>query len=315
MIQLIVGRTLFSLGTLLFVGLVLFALTRAGPGSPARIVLGADATVEQLAVFERENGLDRPMLVQYGAWIERVALHGDFGRSFVSSRDVAAEISNALPVTLSLVCLAFGISVTFGVGIGITAALYPGGLFDRLTRLGTVIGLSIPAFWLGIVLIRFIAVDLRWLPPGGYIPTSMGIVPHLQTIAMPAISLSVYYIAVLARMTQASLAETLRADYVRTARAMGLSRTRVVLYALLNALPPVVNLAALSFGYMFGWALIIEQVFNVPGLSRALLNAIAQRDFLLLQGIVFLFTIIFIAANLCADIINQVLNPRQRSAP
>ena len=115
-------------------------------------------------------------------------------------------------------------------------------------------------------------------------------------------------------MMQASLAETLRADYVRTARAMGLSRTRVVFYALLNALPPVVNLAALSFGYMFGWALIIEQVFNVPGLSRALLNAIAQRDFLLLQGIVLLFTIIFIAANLCADIINQALNPRQRSA-
>jgi peptide/nickel transport system permease protein len=314
MFQLIVGRTLFSLATLLFVGLILFALTRAGPGSPARIVLGADATNEQLAVFEHQNGLDRPVLVQYAAWIERVALHGDFGRSFVSSRNVATEIANALPVTLSVVCFAFAIAVTFGLAIGVIAALSPGGVFDRLTRLGTVVGLSIPAFWLGIVLIRFVAVELRWLPPGGYMPASAGLVPYLQTIAMPALSLSVYYIAVLARMMQASLAETLRADYVRTARAMGLSRTRVVFYALLNALPPVVNLAALSFGYMFGWALIIEQVFNVPGLSRALLNAIAQRDFLLLQGIVFLFTIIFIAANLCADIINQALNPRQRSA-
>src|SRR6476659_5847194 len=128
MFQLIVGRTLFSLATLLFVGLILFALTRAGPGSPARIVLGADATNEQLAVFEHQNGLDRPVLVQYAAWIERVALHGDFGRSFVSSRNVATEIANALPVTLSVVCFAFAIAVTFGLAIGVIAALSPGGI-------------------------------------------------------------------------------------------------------------------------------------------------------------------------------------------
>jgi peptide/nickel transport system permease protein len=152
------------------------------------------------------------------------------------------------------------------------------------------------------------------LPPGGYVPLSSGLGAHLQTVLMPAVSLSVYYIAVLARMTQASLQETLRGDYVRTARAMGLSPSRVAIYALVNALPPVVNLAALSFGYMFGWALIIEQVFNVPGLSRALLNAISQRDFLLLQGIVFLFTTIFVFANLGADLINRALDPRQRAA-
>ena len=174
MFQLIVGRTLFSLATLLFVGLILFALTRAGPGSPARIVLGADATNEQLAVFEHQNGLDRPVLVQYAAWIERVALHGDFGRSFVSSRNVATEIANALPVTLSVVCFAFAIAVTFGLAIGVIAALSPGGIFDRLTRLGTVVGLSIPAFWLGIVLIRYVAVELRWLPPGGLCPHRRG---------------------------------------------------------------------------------------------------------------------------------------------
>jgi peptide/nickel transport system permease protein len=313
MLRLIAGRITSSIGTLLFVGLLLFALTRSGPGSPARIVLGADATAAQIAQFEQANGLDRPFLTQYATWLGDV-LHGNFGKSFVTGRDVATEIAGALPVTLSIVLAAFAIALVFGVAIGIAAALRPGGVLDRIARFTSVLGLSIPAFWLGIVLIRFLAVDLRLLPPGGYVPLSSGLGAHLQTVLMPAVSLSVYYIAVLARMTQASLQETLRGDYVRTARAMGLSPSRVAIYALVNALPPVVNLAALSFGYMFGWALIIEQVFNVPGLSRALLNAISQRDFLLLQGIVFLFTTIFVFANLGADLINRALDPRQRAA-
>lgn len=312
MLRLVAGRIISSIGTLLFVGLALFALTRSGPGSPARIVLGADATAEQVAQFEQANGLDQPFLSQYAAWLGDV-LRGDFGKSFVTGRDVAAEIANALPVTLAIVLFAFLIALVFGIGIGVLAALKPGGAFDRVSRFASVLGLSIPAFWLGIVLIRFLAVDMRLLPPGGYVPLSAGLSLHLQSILMPSLSLAVYYIAVLARMTQASLQETLRGDYVRTARAMGLSSRQVVFYALVNALPPVVNLAALSFGYMFGWALIIEQVFNIPGLSRALLNAISQRDFLLLQGIVFLFTAIFVFANLGADLINRVLDPRQRA--
>jgi peptide/nickel transport system permease protein len=313
MLRLIAGRIASSIGTLLLVGLALFALTRSGPGSPARIVLGADANAEQIAQFELAHGLDQPFLAQYGDWLAHV-LRGNFGKSFVTGRDVATEIMNSLPVTLSIVLFAFAIALLFGIGIGILAALRPGGAFDRVSRLASVFGLSIPAFWLGIVLIRFIAVDLRWLPPGGYMPLSAGLGAHLQTVLMPAVSLAVYYIAVLARMTQASLQETLRGDYARTARAMGLPSRQVVFYALVNALPPVVNLAALSFGYMFGWALIIEQVFNIPGMSRALLNAISQRDFLLLQGIVFLFTTIFVLANLSADLINHVLDPRQRTA-
>jgi peptide/nickel transport system permease protein len=312
MLRLVAGRIVSSIGTLLFVGLALFALTRSGPGSPARIVLGADATTEQIAQFEQTHGLDRPFLSQYAAWLGDIT-RGDLGKSFVTGRDVASEIVNALPVTLAIVLLAFLIALIFGVGIGVLTALKPGGAFDRVSRFASVLGLSIPAFWLGIVLIRFLAVDLRLLPPGGYVPLSAGLKPHLQSILMPSLSLAVYYVAVLARMTQASLQETLRGDYVRTARAMGLSSRQVVFYALINALPPVVNLAALSFGYMFGWALIIEQVFNIPGLSRALLNAISQRDFLLLQGIVFLFTAIFVFANLGADLINRMLDPRQRA--
>jgi peptide/nickel transport system permease protein len=312
MLRLVAGRVASSVGTLLFVGLVLFALTRAGPGSPARIVLGADATVAQISQFEHEHGLDRPFLAQYADWLGHV-LRGDFGTSFVTGRDVTTEIAGGLPVTLSIVMLSFLIALVGGIGVGTVAALRPDGLFDRLSRVSTVLGLSIPAFWLGIVLIRLLSVDLRWLPPGGYAPLSDGLGAHLRTILMPSVSLALYYVAVLARMTQASVREALRGDYVRTARAMGLPMRKVTAYAVLNALPPVVNLAALSFGYMFGWALIIEQVFNVPGLSRALLNAISQRDFLLLQGIVFLFTVIFVMANLVADLINRSLDPRQRA--
>lgn len=311
MLRLLCVRIASSVGTLLFVGLVLFALTRSGPGSPARIVLGADAAADQISEFEHEHGLDQPFLAQYADWLLDVA-RGDFGTSFVTGRNVAAEIAASLPVTMSIVLLAFVIALVGGIGIGAFAALRPGGVCDHVTRVGAVFGLSIPAFWLGILLIRIFAVDLRLLPPGGYAPLSAGLGTHLQTIVLPGVSLAVYYVAVLARMTQASLQETMRSDFVRTAVAMGLSAPKVVLYALINALPPVINLAALSFGYMFGWALIIEQVFNIPGLSRALLNAISQRDFLLLQGIVFLFTAIFILANLVADLVNRSLDPRQR---
>lgn len=314
MLRLIAGRLAASVGTVLLVGLVLFALTRLGPGSPARIVLGADATQQQVEVFERQHGLDRPVLAQYADWVADVALRGEFGTSFVTGRQVSAEVAAGLPVTLSIVLLAFAIAVGLGIPLGVATALWPGGWFDRGTRVLTVAGLSVPAFWLGLLLIRLFAVDLRWLPPGGWVSPASGLGAHLSSTILPAVSLAVYYVAVLGRMMGASLGEVLRSDHVRTARAMGLPRRRVVGYAMRNALAPVISLAALSFGYMFGWALIVEQVFNVPGLSRALLAAIAQRDFLLLQGVVFLFTLVFVAANLLADLINRGLDPRLRGA-
>jgi peptide/nickel transport system permease protein len=254
------------------------------------------------------------VLAQYADWVADVALRGEFGTSFVTGRQVSAEVAAGLPVTLSIVLLAFAIAVGLGIPLGVATALWPGGWFDRGTRVLTVAGLSVPAFWLGLLLIRLFAVDLRWLPPGGWVSPASGLGAHLASTILPAVSLAVYYVAVLGRMMGASLGEVLRSDHVRTARAMGLPRRRVVGYAMRNALAPVISLAALSFGYMFGWALIVEQVFNVPGLSRALLAAIAQRDFLLLQGVVFLFTLVFVAANLLADLINRGLDPRLRGA-
>lgn len=314
MLRIVAGRVASSVLTLLAVGLVLFLLTRLGPGSPARIVLGAEATESQVARFLADHGLDRPVLTQYADWVAGVATRGEFGTSFVTGRPVSAEIAAGLPVTLSIVGLAFAIALGLGVALGVISALKPGGWFERGLRVATTLGLSIPAFWLGLLLIRTFAVELMVLPPGGWVPPSAGLAAHLSSTILPAASLAVYYVAVIARMTGASLGEALRTDHVRTARAMGLARRTVVAYAMRNALPPVVSLAALSFGYMFGWALIVEQVFNIPGLSRGLLNAIAQRDFLLLQGIVFLLTLVFVAANLAADLLNRGLDPRLRAA-
>ncbi len=314
MLRIVAGRVAASAGTLLAVGLALFLLTRLGPGSPARIVLGADATEAQVARFESDHGLDQPILAQYASWVADVALRGEFGTSFVTGRAVSDEVVAGLPVTLSVVGLAFAMALALGLPLGVMSALKPGGWMERGLRVVTTLGLSVPAFWLGLLLIRLFAVDLMVLPPGGWIPPSAGLVAHLSSTVLPAASLAVYYVAVLARMMGASLGEVLRSDHVRTARAMGLGRRVVVGYALRNALPPVVSLAALSFGYMFGWALIVEQVFNIPGLSRALLAAIAQRDFLLLQGIVFLLTLVFVAANLVADLVNRGLDPRLRAA-
>jgi peptide/nickel transport system permease protein len=181
---------------------------------------------------------------------------------------------------------------------------------DYGVRLVAVLGVSIPGFWLALVLIMAFAVDRDWFPPGGVEPWSAGITGHLNSIVLPTFCLAIFYMAVLSRMTRSSMLEVLGQDYMRTARATGLPRWRVLVYALKNALVPVVTVAGMSFGYMFGWALVIESVFNISGLSRALLTAIQQRDFVLVQGVVMVFTFIFIVANLVADLTNVWLNPR-----
>jgi peptide/nickel transport system permease protein len=165
---------------------------------------------------------------------------------------------------------------------------------------------------MGLMLIRYLAVQVRLFPPGGYVPVSAGLLPHLMSVVLPAFSLGIYYTAILSRMTRSSMVEVLGQDYIRTAKAMGLARGRMLIYALKNALVPVVSVSAMSFGYMFGWALIIEQVFNIAGLSRALLTAIFERDYFTVQGVVLVITTVFIVANLTADILYRFLNPKVR---
>jgi peptide/nickel transport system permease protein len=310
MLGLLLRRAGFSLLSLILVTSCLFILTRAIPDSPARIVLGQDASQAQMTQFEHDHGLDRPVVVQYAAWVEDLVLRGDLGKSFITGRSVGPDIAAALPVTLELVVVAFIFSCVLSVLAGTISALLRDSLLDYGVRFVAVLGVSIPGFWLALVLIMAFAVDQDWFPPGGMEPWSAGWASHLNSIVLPTFCLAIFYMAVLSRMTRSSMLEVLGQDYMRTARATGLARWRVLIYALRNALVPVVTVAGMSFGYMFGWALVIESVFNISGLSRALLTAIQQRDFVLVQGVVMVFTFIFILANLVADVTNVWLNPR-----
>ncbi|MBM3489716.1 MAG: ABC transporter permease [Alphaproteobacteria bacterium] len=314
MLRLIVGRLLFSVATLLLVGLILFLLTRLLADTPARIVLGIEASEAQIAVFNRDHGLDRPILTQYLDWLGRIVLQGDFGKSFITGLAMNAELARSMPITFELVVLAFVFALALALPLGILSAVLEGRSIDHVARVFAVAGVSIPGFWLGLMLIRFFAVEWGWFPPGGFSPLSSGLGPHLRSVSLPAFALGIYYVAILSRMTRSSLLEVLGTDYVRTARSLGLPRWRVLIYALKNALPPVVSIAAMSFGYMFGWALIVEHVFNIPGMSRALLTAIGQRDYFMVQTVVYVFTAIFIAANLIADVLNRALNPKLAGA-
>jgi peptide/nickel transport system permease protein len=310
MLTLLIRRAGFSLLSLVLVTSCLFILTRAIPDSPARIVLGQDVSQAQLTQFEHDHGLDRPVIVQYADWLENLLLHGNLGRSFITGRPVGPDIVDSLPVTLELVVVAFVFSCVLSILAGTISALLRDTVLDYGVRLIAVLGVSIPGFWLALVLIMALAVDRDWFPPGGVVPWSAGITDHLNSIVLPTFCLAIFYMAVLSRMTRSSMLEVLGQDYMRTARATGLPRWRVLIYALKNALVPVVTVAGMSFGYMFGWALVIESVFNISGLSRALLTAIQQRDFVLVQGVVMVFTFIFILANLVADVTNVWLNPR-----
>jgi peptide/nickel transport system permease protein len=315
MLSLLLRRAGFSLLSLLLVSCCLFMLTRAIPDSPARIVLGTDATGAQIDQFEHDHGLDRPVLVQYAAWLGHIVSEGDLGTSFITGRPVGADIIRTLPVTLELVVIAFMLACVVSVLAGTAQALLRETVVDYGIRLIAVLGVSMPGFWVALLLIYFLAVEQDWFPPGGFVPLSNGLAQHLNAIVLPTFCLAIFYMAVLSRMTRASLLDVLGLDYIRTARASGLPRRKVLTYALRNALVPVVTVAGMSFGYMFGWALIIEAVFNINGLSYALLTAIQQRDFALVQGVVMIFTAVFILANLASDLINGWLNPLLRAAP
>jgi peptide/nickel transport system permease protein len=303
------ARLLSSVVMLVLVSIVLFTLTHAIPVSPAVVVLGPDASADDIAQFDHEHGLDQPLSTQYAHWVGGM-LRGDFGTSLQDDTPIGPRIAQTFPITLELVVLGFLFALLVAIPLGIVSALREDRWIDHIARLLAVVGVSIPAFWLGLLLIGWFAVDLRWLPPGGFVPWRDGVWPHLRSMVLPTVAVGFYYVAIISRMTRSSLGEALAQDYVRTARALGLSRARILVYALKNALTPVVTVAAMSFGYMFGWALIVEQVFNIAGMSRALLTAIFQRDYLMIQGIVLVITAMFLLANLVADWLYRLLNPR-----
>jgi ABC-type dipeptide/oligopeptide/nickel transport system permease component len=274
------------------------------PGDPARAFLGPEATPDVVERVRRELGLDRPIVVQYASYLRRL-VRGDLGRSIMTRRDVSLELAAPFLSTVKLSLASIVLATVVGVLLGTIAAVRQGSTWDHLASIVALLGISIPVFWLGLLMMYLFSVNLRILPSAGD--------DTWQHYVMPTISLATFSLAFIARMTRSSLLEVIRQDYVRTARAKGAPEWRVVGYhALRNALLPVVIVVGLRFGYMLGGAVVTEQVFAWPGLGRLLVAAVGQRDIPLIQGILLLFATSFVLVNLTVDLLYGFLDPQIR---
>ena len=301
--------------TLLLVSVLVFCLQQLMPGDPALILAGEERGDPQvLAQIREELWLDRPLPVQYLHWIGNV-LHGDLGYSWRIRQPVTRLIAQKLPVTLQLGGMAFVISLLIGVPAGIVAAVHRNRFWDYVANAVGLAGLSTPTFWLGIMLILLVSVNLGWLPPSGYVPLTEDWRQSLATTIMPAFVLGNAIAAILMRHTRSAMLTALDQDYVRTARAKGLSEYRVVLrHALRNALIPVVTLGALELGTLLSGAVLTEQVFSIPGFGKMVVDAVFTRDYPVVQGVVLVTAFLYVMLNLLADVLYVVINPRLRGS-
>ena len=308
----VVGRLLQFAPTLALVSVVVFAMVRAIPGDPAHALLGPTAKPEQIAALRTEMGLDRPLWVQYGIWLGRV-LRGNLGNSWINDYPVMALIGLKLPATLALALGALFVGIGIAIPVGVLSALRAGTWLDRGASLYNGLGLGIPTFWLGILLVLVFSLRLKWLPPSGYVPFTTDPVGSLKLLVLPSVTLGVYLSAIFARFTKASMLDVLGQDYVRTAAAKGLgTRAVVVRHVVRNALLPVVTMFGLQFGGLVGGAVLVEAIFGWPGLGRLLVTSIASRDYAVVQGVILLSAVGFLVVNLVTDLTYGLLDPRIR---
>jgi peptide/nickel transport system permease protein len=301
--------------TLILVSILVFCLQQLMPGDPALILAGEErGDPKVLAQIREELWLDRAVPVQYLHWVGNVA-RGNLGYSWRTRQPVSQLIAQKLPVTAQLGGMAFLIAIVIGVPAGVVAAVKRNGPWDYIANAIGLAGLSMPNFWLGIMLILLVSVDLGWLPPSGYVPLTEDVRQSLATTTMPAFVLGNAIAAILMRHTRSAMLSVLDQDYVRTARAKGLSRARVILrHALRNALIPVVTLGALELGTLLSGAVLTEQVFSIPGFGKMVVDAVFNRDYPVVQGVVLVTAFLIILLNLLADILYVLINPRLRRA-
>ena len=312
MFRYLVYRLLSAIPVLIVVSLVSFLIIFLVPGDPAAEIAGPGANSAEVARIRTDLGLDRPFHVQMLTYYERLA-HGDLGRSILLSRGVAEAMIERAPVTLSLTAAGLMICVTCGILLGIAGAVRQNTITDQAVMTVALLGLSVPDFWFGLVMMYFFAVTLGWLPTGGYVSPSESVVGWLRSMAMPALSLGVTQMGLIARITRATMLEVLRQDYIRTARAKGMPEGIVVFqHALTNTLIPVVTVIGLIVGGLLGGAFVVEQVFALPGAGRLIIGAILRRDFPVIQGGLLLIASIFVAVNIIVDILYAYLDPRIR---
>ena len=303
-------RLLLIVPTLFLASLVIFAIITLAPGDPVRMMLGTQATPEEVAQERARLGLDRPVPVRYAVWMTHV-LRLDLGRSQVNDQPVTGLVLRAFPYTLRLTLGALSVSVLIGFGIGILAALQQNRPADLVVTGLASLGLAVPSFWLGILLILLFSVTLGWLPPSGVAESGAPPLAALKYLVLPIVTIAVSNLSVFSRFVRTAMLDVLTAHYVRTARAKGLGERGVVIrHALRNALIPVVTILGIQFGRLLGGALITEAVFAYPGIGRLVVTSILNRDYPMVQATLMLVVLIFLAANTIVDISYAYLDPR-----
>ena len=312
MIEFLVRRAFISAVTLLIISLIVFTGVRMIPGDPARVLAGTDADAAGLEEIREKYGLNDPVPVQYLRWLG-LALRGDLGESIRTRTPVAGTVAIKLPITIELSCLSLLVAVAIAIPAGVIAAVRRNTAWDVLASGVSLCGVSIPNFWLGIMLILLVSVRLGWLPASGFVPLAEDPIANLKRMLMPALVLGTGLAAVLMRQTRNAMIEVLSADYVRTARAKGLAqRVVVVRHALRNGLIPVVTILGLQMGALMGGAVVTEQIFVLPGFGRLIVEAVFTRDYPVVQGVVLLTASSYVLINLLVDVSYSVLNPRIR---
>ena len=312
MILVALRRLLSAIPVLFIVSLISFGLMRLIPGDPAASIAGTSATPAQIEQLRRDLGLDEPLLMQLLHYYQGL-LKGDFGKSLLLGKGVLAATMERLPVTIGLSLYALVLTLLIGVTSGIVAALRQNTWIDQVAMMIAMLGISIPNFFLGLLMIIFFAVQLGWLPSGGYVPFSQDPIGWLRSTTMPAISLALLQAGLLARITRSGMLEVLRQDYVRTARAKGLPERQVILkHALANALIPIVTVVGIIISLLLSGAVVTEALFSLPGMGQLLTQAVLSRDYPMVQGGLLLVTTFLVVVNILVDILYAMIDPRVR---
>lgn len=312
MLSYILRRILSTLPVMGIVAMFVFSLLYITPGDPAAVIAGDQASPDDVERIRQTLGLDRPFLIQFGAWFWNI-LHFDLGTSIFTNLPVASLIAQRIEPTLSLMVLTLIITLLIAVPLGVVAAWKAGSWIDRSIMAFAVFAFSLPVFVVGYVLAYVFALQFEWLPVQGYTPLAQGVWPWLQNLILPSIALGSVYIALIARITRASMLEVLQQDYIRTARAKGLDQRSILfVHALKNAAVPIVTVIGIGVALLIGGAVVTESVFAIPGLGRLTIDAILRRDYPVIQGIVLLFSFVYVLVNLMVDVAYTLVDPRIR---